>query len=396
MVNSRTLASLNAAAFTGSQIALVPLFPFFAERTGLSLAQVLGSFAFGSALFVWGSPYWAKLSDQRGRPRVLFLGSAGLAISLGLLLLLVLISNLPPLLALTLLGLSRLLYGLLASSIAPVAQAWQSDLHGTEAQNAAMTHHSLALSAGRLGALLAVVALAPFPLAILGALTALAVVVTAFNARSAREVPLPRPGAPAAEAAAPHSFLLAWPIFALAFLFTGSVELVNSSLSGTLQHVFQLDAAAAARFVGQLLLGASAVVLITQTAARRVLRRTWKSPLVVGLLSLLAGATLLGSAVSRPQVWAALALISVALGLIPPSYLSALAGSTASRAGRGRAAGLLASTQTLGYAAGAGLGAWSFHFFPGERGPALSTIVMFALVVGFVLLFRRPAAEVRL
>ena len=389
MISAKNLAALNAAAFTGSQIALVPLFPYLAERTGLSIATVLAAFALGSALFVWGSPYWAKRSDDTGRAPTLLIGALGLALSLALILLAA-FAPVPKPFALTFLLASRVLYGLLASAIAPVAQAWQSDLHSREEQNAAMTRHSLALSAGRLVALAAVVSLASHPSVILGALYALALALAALNARAEAA---PMKAAEKMAALAP-SYVSAWPVFALAFLFTGSVELVNSSLSGTLRHLFALDAAATARFVGQLLLGASAVVLLTQALARRALRRSWRAPLIAGLASLVAGAAALATAADRPQVWLALALISVALGLIPPSYLSALAGSAASRRGRGRAAGLLASTQTLGYAAGAALSAWSFHFFPGERGPALALIVALSLAAGAALLSRRNLAEV--
>lgn len=393
MLSARNLAALNAASFTGSQIALVPLFPFLAERTGLSLAHILTAFSVGSALFLWGSPYWAQASDSAGRARILLFGTLGLAGSLAILMGLALSRPLPSTLSLTALILSRVLYGLLASAVVPVAQAWQSDEHAGDQQNAAMARHSLALSAGRFLSLTAVVALADHPVLILLTLVLLAIWLVVFNGQHARRGNVPIAKRSSAARSPGPALSLAWPIFALAFCFTGSVELVNSSLGGTLQTIFQLDAAAAARFVGQLLLGASAVVLATQAIARGLLKRSWRAPLSLGLLSLLSGCTLLVGAGSREQIWIALALISIALGLIPPSYLSALAGSEASRAGRGRAAGLLSSTQTLGYAAGAGLAAWSFHFAAGDRGPALFSIVAASMVVGAVLLLRQPAKE---
>ncbi|RZA07627.1 MAG: MFS transporter [Proteobacteria bacterium] len=392
MDKQKLLAGLNASAFTGSQIALVPLFAYLAERLGLPLAQVLVAFALGSAIFVWGSPYWAQKSDAVGRARILFVGAAGLGASLATLSIAIFFgSGMAPYASFGCLIASRLLYGVCASAMAPVAQAWQSDLNSADEQNAAMARHSLFLSAGRLGALLLVVALAAHPEILLLGLTGSAAVLAVLNSRAAARA------VPAARAAriqtAPPSLLLVWPIFALAFFFTSSVELVNSSLSGLLQQIFGLTSGEAARFVGQLLLTASAIVMLSQIAARNLLRRSWRTPLIAGLLFLAGGAATLLASSSRAEVWIALGLISVALGLIPPSYLSALAGTDVSRSERGKAAGFLASTQTLGYAAGALLSAASFHFFPGDRGPALLLTVAIAMGAGLYLLARARRPE---
>ena len=374
----RHIATANAAFFSGSQILFVPLFPWLAERMQAPLAHVLACFSAGSFLFLWGAPFWARRSDRDGRIPVLLIGSTGLALAFSLTAFLGL-GLVHGHAALALLLFARIVYGLFAAATAPVAQAQQSDLEPPSRQGHAMGRHSLALAGGRVLALGAALALPPLPLLAGNAFLTCLLAGINFAHRNKGASPTKEAEISEPNPVAPRL----WPIFALALLFTASVELLNSSLAAEVRRIFTLSATEVSPFVAKLLLGASLVVLVSQWAARRVLQRSWRAPLISGLLLLAAGAALFSVASNELQLWAAIALISVALGLVPPSYLTALAASSGTK--RGRAAGTVAAMQTLGYAGGSALAALSLQVSSLGPAPALLAATGVCVLFGLYL-----------
>jgi hypothetical protein len=375
------VASANAFVFAGAQISLLPLFPLLAARMHVPLAQVLLCFGAGSFLLVWGSPFWAKKSDAWGRSRILAIGSIALLVSLALIAFLLLVA-MPAWMAAASLVLSRLIYGLVAASLVPVSQALQSDCEGLAPQGAAMARHTLSLAGGRMVFLAAAVLSAVSPEVLLYGTVSAAATLVAIN------FAFQAPALAASFCAREYqrsSLGSRWPIFALAFCFTGSVELVNSSLGGFLQRVFSLSPEGAGKFVAQLLLAASFVVFATQLVARRYLRASWRGPLFLGLLALLTGAGFLAAATAHAHFWIGITALSMALGLVPASYLSALASSELTAGRRGRLAGYLSATQTLGYAAGGGLASLALFLSHQALPWVLVSIAGIAAGLGFYL-----------
>jgi hypothetical protein len=342
----RALASVSAFLFGGVQISLVALYPYIAERTNLGLAVVVACFSLGGLLFLWGSPFWAAKSDELGRERVLALGAAGLAASL-LFLYLALHAPSSGFALAALLG-ARLLYGIFASSLAPVAQALQMDLGGS-AGTKAMLNHSLSLSAGRVaGPLLLMLAgnriQAWLTLALLAAL-----VVAAWNALASVWARAPRKS----EATAETGWVAMRGPLLLGLLFACYAEALNSSLGGALSAWHSLPATEAAQWMAKILLVTSLAVLAAQATARLLFAKDWGKLMAAGLCGLLSGSLLLASAPVGVWLWVSVALLSLGFGFLPPAYFAALH----AREGGAKGAGWLASAHTLGYALGGGLAA---------------------------------------
>ena len=145
------LANFNTITFSAVQILLFTMFPYIAESLNLSLSIVIGTFSLGSFLFLWSGPYWSSKSDFEGRMKILNIGMIGQFISFIMLFLLIIFANyLPESIIVTLLLISRVVYGLFASAIIPVSQALQLDLSVKEAYLKSMLSNSMSLNMGRM------------------------------------------------------------------------------------------------------------------------------------------------------------------------------------------------------------------------------------------------------
>lgn len=375
----KLLASLNAFTFSGVQVLLIALFPFLAEKLGLSLSVVVGSFGLGSALFLVGTPFWSSQSDRLGRVPVLAAGSFGLFLSLFVLW--GLLRYYPgAALALPLLMASRVVYGLLASAIPPVAQSLQADSAKNPA--AAMHLHSWSLNLGRAFALVAFIALGLNPETLLAGyllwVAALLFLNLCFSFSGSH-----------APAATPAKLGEAKLIFAVAFSFACFVETLNSSLGGFLKHRFDLEGLDASALTARLLLACALGVVLIQ-ALTRALRLFRLSPdwiMAVGTLALVAGGFCLAGAEQTQDLTLAVGALALGIGLLPPVYLAQIG----SGASYGKRAGLVGFAHTAGYAAGMGLAALRFQFSAIPL-PLLLTIIALAML-GFFFASRRASWE---
>lgn len=385
----QVLALSNAFAFGGGQTLLIALFPFLAETLGMSLSALIMTFGLGSLLFVVGSPYWAAKSDRWGRVRVLSIGGASLVFSFALLTFLAL----NPFVSLTwnvaLLLLSRLIYGLGASAISPVAQALQADLaENSREMTKAMMLHSLSLGLGRaLGLLLLVFSVIPIQYALLIALALMMVVtiataLVAFSADSLRasdeiQAKAYAKGSPWVS----ELKELKWAAI-MAFTFTSFVEALNSSLAGTVREIFSLESIASGHVTARLLLFANLGVVLVQIVARRFVRAgSTRHGFLLGNLSLLLGAVLFAGASSPLGLYLALGPLILGIGIVPPLYLSLIRDGEKRGENEGRRAGLISSIQTLGFTAGAFLAAFSFYLGT-HSGYALATLALVLIFAG--------------
>jgi MFS family permease len=365
------LASLNAFTFSGVQVLLIALFPFLSERLELSLPVVIGSFGLGSALFLVGSPFWSQQSDATGRAPVLAAGAFGLLVSLFILW--GLLRFYPGAeFALPLLVLSRVVYGLLASAIAPVAQSLQADSSANPA--GAMHLHSWSLNLGRASSLVVFIALGADPESLFAAYLLWVSAVLALNIWAAFSVKNARTATAGA-----FKFGELKSIFAVALLFGCFVETLNSSLGGFLKSRFDLQGIEASSLTARLLLACALGVVLTQTITRalRVIRLSPDWLMTAGTAALVLGGFFLASAEATGDLNIAVALLAIGIGLLPPVYLAQISGPA-----YGKRAGLIGFAHAAGYALGMGLAALRFQLkvIPLE---ALLTLIALAMLVFF-------------
>lgn len=387
----KALASLSAFVFSAAQVLWIALFPFLAEKLSLSLSTIIASFGLGSFLFVFGSPYWAAKSDLYGRGKILSLGLAALFVSFALLVFLVVSPFQAASINCGFLFLSRLIYGLIASAIVPVAQAIQADSAGSESMSKAMATHSMSLGLGRVAGLTLLI----FPqvmeaangvenvlFLVLGAVAVTSVL--SFLTGQALDI---SHSTRAEDMVQTRSWVSELSdikfVVLIAFLFASFVEAVNSSLAGRVQALFQLDGLAAGRWSAKMLLAASIGIVLVQglyrVLSRKERRQSLSIALGIGVAALFFGSILFVSAGTATEFVFAISFFVIGIGLIPPVYLSLLKTTLITSRG-GRRAGVVGSAQTLGYAFGAGLSALTFRSGTIEAGHVLCLIVLLLAV----------------
>ncbi len=330
------LGFLSTATFGLVQFLVIAFYPALAEATGLPVPQIVMCFTVGTLLFLWGSPYWAAKSDRVGRVRVLRLGLAGLTTSFALLLALTAVPMSSAAAAALLLA-SRVLYGLTASAIPSVVQAWWRDQEGDATRH--MLTHSMGLNLGRMLAPLMVLALAGELRPVLGAVLAASglLAVSAFLGNERGERRVSEKGA----------VVDAFPPMALALLATMFIGLVHATLATHLQHAFGLGARAGALMMAQVLLASGILVLLLQSLLKKLPRLSPARLLVAALPSWIIATFLLAD--TTRSLWPAVFFLSVGIATVAPAYLALMPAG-------GKSSGRLGAVQTLGLAAGSGWG----------------------------------------
>ncbi len=347
----KRILSLSVLAFSCTQIMLFTLFPLLAEKLSLPLNQIIGAFAVGTILFIWGSPYWASKSDSCGRYPVLAIGLFGLVLSFLLILFLILFATgLNSILVLSLLVLSRVIYGLLASGIVPVAQLARADMAMDNGMISSMISHSLPINLGRsLG-----------PLLILSGGEYLNFLFTGISVVSLGlaiiliKMPNQVKSIPPKE-----SFNRTWfslgkmtvlPLI-VTILLTSYTGILHSSLGFTLENIFNLEGNEATSLMAKVLLFGSLVMALTQVTSLCIFRKKFAPALFAGLACLSTGAWLLTVINHKGQLWVSIGLICMGIALIYPAHL-ALVHERSNSLYKGKIIGLLSMGNTVGYAVG--------------------------------------------
>lgn len=337
LFNTPALLGLcSTSTFGLVQFLIIALYPALSEALNLSISQLILCFTLGSLLFIWSAPFWAKKSDELGRQKILGLGLAGLSLSFFVLIFLN-GSSLPFSLGFSLLLISRIIYGLTASAIVSVVQAWWRDQAGDVSKN--MLSHSMGLNLGRFLAPLLILILQGeityllWGMAIWSSLLTLASMLVASTPVKKSEIKT-----------AESDFELSFPIV-LAFLSTLFIGVIHSNLAHHIQGSLQLTAKETTLLCSQVLLGSSFLVLVLQFGLKKWGQLKAQSLIVSGVGGWIMAAYLLGEISGKSQLWMFIGLISVGLATITPGYLTLL------KSG-GKSAGLISSTQTIGLTLG--------------------------------------------
>lgn len=145
----------------GGNMALQSVLPAIGREFGLMDTLVSAAFAISALMWTLTSPFWARLSDDMGRKKVILIGLAGFVVSMagfGLAATSGLEHWLGAAFAFTLMAVARTVYGVFGSAAPIASQAYVADRTSPEQRTQAM---SLLASAQGLGTVIGP-ALAPF------------------------------------------------------------------------------------------------------------------------------------------------------------------------------------------------------------------------------------------
>ncbi|WP_246845630.1 MFS transporter [Bdellovibrio sp. ZAP7] len=387
------LANLNTITFSALQILLFTLLPYLAETMHVSLSSVVATFSAGSFLFLWSSPYWAAKSDKVGRQPILLAGLAGLGISTLMLWALTQWGEkIGPVAVLVVLIISRVIYGLLASAVVPVAQALQVDLSESKSAMKAMISNSMSLNIGRsLGPIYVLVSGGQNMDQVLVGFLFWIMALLALNVWALR-LPAPHMKSAVAKESGVSAWGLAfnrmrW-VFLLAVLFTSFIGILNSSLAVILKHSFSLSSQDSGILMAKLLLVSAIIAVATQFLGRMFFKNPWQGALVLGALTLLAGSILLQVMNLESQLWTAIVFLSVGIALVPPCYLTLMTAVDPEHVGLGRKAGIVSAANTIGYAVGGALAAFTLKIKIFSLETLLVSLVVL-MMVSIVILYRQ-------
>ena len=323
---SLMIAYLNTLTFSCVQILLYTTIPYIAEQTSLQTATIIGAISVGSFIFAFMGPFWASNSGTWGRKRVLSFGMLGMFFSF-LLLCSLFIFNKE--LSLThkiiIIFLSRIIYGLLASAVVPVSQAWQLDLIDTKDKLKVLTRNSMCLNVGRvLGPVLILIKKVDFEHMIYaGTVWVLCLALGCFFTSSSskilendsQKIEIPK-------YQWKELFKESMIPILLALIFTSFIGVLHSTLGHHLKITFALKGDQASVLMAKMVLISSVFALLVQQSSQWIFKGEWKLRLVVGASGLIIGSFILNSAATIPAAWIALLIISVGLALIPPFYIA--------------------------------------------------------------------------
>ncbi len=366
MQNSKkiTLAYLNSLTFSAIQMVLYTTIPYIAEKTGVTTANIIAAISVGSLIFAFMGPFWAAKSDALGRGKVLSIGMLGMTLSFLLFSALFLLNtSLPLTVKIAMVFAARILYGLLASAVVPVSQAWQLDLIPNEDKLRVLTKNSMCLNLGRiLGPILVLAKGVNFELVIYASTLWLSFLATTVFLL--RHSSTPQQGS--TERIELKKVLKRWkenfkesrnPIL-LALTFTAFIGILHSFLGHHLKTVLNITGQEATLLFAKIILFLSVVAVILQQLSVMVFKSRWQPRVLLGPTSLIVGTIIMMTSNNETSIWIAIAFIAVATAFIPPVYLSLTSESRHNSEKTnifGKKLGLASVAHSLGYALGAGL-----------------------------------------
>lgn len=391
------LPYLNTFLFSSVQMILYVTIPYISEVSSISISHIAGSISIGSLLFAFTGPFWASMSDRFGRKKILGVGMVGLGSAF---LLLSSIFALNPHLELTtkiaLIYLSRIIYGLLASAVVPVSQAWQLDLYPNKDRIKVLTRNSMCLNLGRItGPILVLFKGVNFD-ELIYVYTAIIISLALYEIFATRENNSWNKEAHKIKfenylGLVKKSML---PIL-LALIFTSFIGILHSTLGHHLKTVFNIRGDVATIFMAKIVIVISILGFLTQFISQKTLKKKsssggennlrWKLMLFIGSITLIAGAITLNNATTTKDIWVAVCILSLGLSLIPPVYLALISKKNTTTADNdyGKQVGLASVAHSLGYALGAGLMALvlKVHLFSIGIAILIVSVAIFAISI---------------
>ena len=393
------IAYLNTLTFSCVQMILYTTIPYIAETTGVVTSNIIAAISIGSLIFSFMGPFWAARSDKLGRKRVLSFGMLGMSISFILITsLFIFNSSIPLSIKIAMVFASRIIYGLLASAIVPVSQAWQLDLIKESDHIKVLTRNSMCLNLGRiLGPILILFKQVNFELIIYGATIWILTLATSCFLTSESEAAVTDPKNEIKLKDIINNWKLSieealYPIL-LAMIFTSFIGIIHTFLGHHLKEVLHIDGKDATILFAKIILVLSILALLIQQASIWLLKSKWIPRVIIGASSLVAGSIVLMYSKDEQSIWVSIVFISFATALIPPVYLSLISNSKKEKTKEsvfGKKLGLASVAHSFGYAVGAGLIALSMklHLVPEKAVVFFVSFSILALV--FVLIKKHP------
>lgn len=335
------------------QAVLFMMLPVLVEHTGIDLLRLSVAMAVGTGLFLVGAPFWGRRSDRIGRRRAMAQVAGGqlaanaalaaavtataaglLSVQLGFLAVLA----------------SRVAYGLTASGILPVAQAWVADASDRGDRLRQFGRLSAGTNVGRVvGPVLAslFVALGAMgPLWLLVLSSAIAVAALAFLKGTDRAPETP----PTVEEAPPFRRLL--PFVVCAHLMHTAFGLMQYTAGVLIQRRLGLSAEEASAALGVMLTLAAVAMIAVQLLLLPRLRRRVRTALAAGAAGLAVTGFGFAAADGMAAFTACVVLFGVSSALMVPAN-GTLCSMAVAPDQQGVAAGRLTAANTLGYSTGA-------------------------------------------
>lgn len=384
------LANLNTITFSAVQILLFTMFPFIAEALNLSLSLVIGVFSLGSFLFLWSGPYWSSKSDYSGRMKILNIGMIGQFISFLLLFLLITYSrHLHEAVTVTLLIISRVIYGTFASAIIPVSQALQLDLSIKEAYLKSMLSNSMSLNLGRMLGPIYVLVNGDSPIGLMTGVLIWLVFIMVSNFTCKRFEAKQRL-VQKEKMTFDWSLItkdLKW-VFLLALLFTCFIGTLHNTFGLHIKELFELDAPATAILMAKFLLGSSIMAVVSQFVSKRFFNDPWQGPLIIGAFTLFCGAMGFALGTTSTQIWMSMMVVSIGIAMIPPSYLT-LSTFFSPSIERGKKFGMINAANTIGYTVGGFFTAITLKLFSHNLALIITTSVLVSAIVLTIIVLQK-------
>lgn len=385
-------------SFSCVQMVLYTTIPYIAEKTGVATASIIGAISIGSFFFSGFSPFWSSKSDSSGRKKILSIGMGGMVLSFIAISMMFIGNDTFPIWFKT--GLivgARIIYGMMASAVVPVSQAWQLDLRPGVDRIKVMTRNSMCLNLGRiLGPILILTKQVNFEIIIFVATGWLALLFLGllFFTRNVA------PEQTSTEKFELKRSLLNWKELAkgakgpilLSLIFTGFTGIMHSFLGHHLKVTLSLPGDEASVLMAQMVLALSFAAVLIQQASLFIPSNMWKLRLILGAVCLVAGSMIMAEAASKSGLWLSIGFVAIAVALIPPVYLSLLGKNKNSQ---GKKLGLASISHSLGYAMGAGLIAISMKMtLISEMSVVLFVSVAILAVVSYIATSEnKPVAE---
>lgn len=372
-------------ANAAGQSFLVVVLPPLGRRLGFTDIQTGTILSASALLLMIAAPTWGYLTERVGRRPVLMTALAGAMLAplaFGFIVGRRLDGSMSSALALGLFFAARSAQTLLSAGLLPASQAYVADITAPEARAGGM---------GILGAAYGLGAIIGSALAwrIGGRDAALAFLLVSGLAGLALAsvillAPEPRRGNPeAASLAADLNLSRIWPFFAITLVSISAYNIVQQVVALRLQDAFGFTSDDSIAKAGLALMATALAMIVVQGAVLRVL--ALRPVTLLGAGALLAAMALLFAAFARDyaELFGALVLLGVALGLMLPGNLASLSLRTGPSA-QGKAAGLNVIGQGLGLAIGPLTGAALHQVSPQLPFLAAAILLMiaFALAVG--------------
>lgn len=362
------LAYLNTLTFSCIQMVLYTTIPYIAEETGVATASIIGAISVGSFIFSFMGPFWAAKSDSMGRKKVLGLGMFGMFLSfLFFTLLFIFNEGLSLQLKVVMVFAARIIYGLLASAIVPVSQAWQLDLIAKKSRLKVLTRNSMCLNLGRiLGPVFILLKQVEFEKVFyVSTVWVLLLSSLSLLVKGHKQMPpleqhkvqlkelIQRWKKSAQESLRP---------IVLAMIFTAFIGILHSFLGHHLKEVLNISGEEASLMFAKIILFLSISAIALQQFSIMLFKSRWEIRLILGASSLVVGTVVMMNSFDTFTLWTSIFFISVATAFIPPVYLSLTSHSNQNTEKTnvfGRKLGLSSIAHSFGYALGAGLVALS-------------------------------------